>query len=103
MPALHLSTFRCDVTPPLDHPLCGGWIEPVRGVDDPSSRWVPSSWVQALPWCCAPSIGAVSGTTTTSPLAFLEVGYEPTVALASPCEGKLQKSMERLLNPRPRE
>jgi len=35
MPALHLSTFRCDVTPPLDHPLCGGWIEPVRGVDDP--------------------------------------------------------------------
>jgi hypothetical protein len=35
MPALHLSTFRCDVTPPLGHPLCGGWIEPVRGVDDP--------------------------------------------------------------------
>jgi hypothetical protein len=23
------------VTPPLGHPLCGGWIEPVRGVDDP--------------------------------------------------------------------
>jgi len=35
MPTLHLATFRCDVTPPLDHPLCGGWIEPVRGVDDP--------------------------------------------------------------------
>jgi hypothetical protein len=35
MPALHLATFRCDVTPPLGHPLCGGWIEPVRGVDDP--------------------------------------------------------------------
>ena len=31
----HLSTFGADVTPPLDHPLCGGWIEPVRGVDDP--------------------------------------------------------------------
>lgn len=35
MPALHLATFSCDVTPPLGHPLCGGWIEPVRGVDDP--------------------------------------------------------------------
>jgi hypothetical protein len=35
MPALHLATFQTDVTPPLGHPLCGGWIEPVRGVDDP--------------------------------------------------------------------
>ena len=35
MPALHLATFRSDVTPPAGHPLCGGWIEPVRGVDDP--------------------------------------------------------------------
>jgi hypothetical protein len=35
MPALHLATFSCDVTPPDDHPLCGGWILPVRGVDDP--------------------------------------------------------------------
>jgi len=35
MPALHLAVFRCDVTPPAGHPLCGGWIEPVRGVDDP--------------------------------------------------------------------
>lgn len=35
MPALHLATFACDVTPPLGHPLCGGWIEPVRAVDDP--------------------------------------------------------------------
>src|SRR5579862_9897913 len=35
MPALHLATFRTDVTPPLGHPLCGGWIEPVRVVDDP--------------------------------------------------------------------
>ncbi|MBX9582736.1 MAG: hypothetical protein K2X87_20720 [Gemmataceae bacterium] len=35
MPPLHLATFACDVTPPLGHPLCGGWIEPVRGVDDP--------------------------------------------------------------------
>jgi hypothetical protein len=35
MPALHLASFSCDVTPPLDHPLCGGWIKPVAGVDDP--------------------------------------------------------------------
>lgn len=35
MPAYHLATFGTDVTPPLGHPLCGGWIEPVRGVDDP--------------------------------------------------------------------
>src|SRR5437660_52594 len=35
MPALHLATFACDITPPLGHPLCGGWIEPVRAVDDP--------------------------------------------------------------------
>jgi hypothetical protein len=35
MPALHLATFQADVTPPSGHPLCGGWIEPVRGVEDP--------------------------------------------------------------------
>jgi hypothetical protein len=35
MPALHLATFSADVTPPLGHPLCGGWIEPVRGFDEP--------------------------------------------------------------------
>jgi hypothetical protein len=32
---LHIATFACDVTPPDGHPLCGGWITPVRGVDDP--------------------------------------------------------------------
>src|SRR5262245_31556369 len=35
MPGLHLATFSSDATPPLGHPLCGGWIEPVRGYDDP--------------------------------------------------------------------
>jgi hypothetical protein len=35
MPPLHLAPFSCDVTPPDGHPLCGGWITPVRGVDDP--------------------------------------------------------------------
>src|SRR3954447_21097612 len=32
---LHIATFACDVTPPEDHPLCGGWILPPRGVHDP--------------------------------------------------------------------
>jgi hypothetical protein len=32
---LHLAPFRFDVTPPLGHSLCGGWIKPVAGVDDP--------------------------------------------------------------------
>ena len=32
---LHLTTFRFDVTPPERHSLCGGWIKPVIGVDDP--------------------------------------------------------------------
>lgn len=35
MPDLHLATFRANVTPPEGHPLCGGWIDAVRGVDDP--------------------------------------------------------------------
>jgi hypothetical protein len=35
MPTLHFATFRADVTPPIGHPLCGGWIEPARAVDDP--------------------------------------------------------------------
>jgi len=35
MPTLHLATFASDATPPEGHPLCGGWIEPVRGVGDP--------------------------------------------------------------------
>ncbi|MDG2130028.1 MAG: hypothetical protein P8K08_18665 [Fuerstiella sp.] len=32
---LRLATFRCDITPPLGHSLCGGWIPAVSGVDDP--------------------------------------------------------------------
>lgn len=33
-PALKLATFRFDVSPPEGHPLCGGWIKPVVGMDD---------------------------------------------------------------------
>jgi dienelactone hydrolase len=32
---LRVAVFRCDVTPPLGHPLCGGWIKPLIAVDDP--------------------------------------------------------------------
>jgi len=31
---LRLATFRFDVTPPIGHSLCGGWIKPVDHVDD---------------------------------------------------------------------
>ena len=31
---LKLARFRFDVTPPVGHSLCGGWIKPVEAVDD---------------------------------------------------------------------
>jgi hypothetical protein len=34
MRPLTLSQFRCDVTPPLGHPLCGGWIKPATEIVD---------------------------------------------------------------------
>jgi hypothetical protein len=37
MLALHLARFSVNATPPDGHPLCGGWIKPVIGVDDPLS------------------------------------------------------------------
>lgn len=32
---LRIGPFRVDVTPPIGHPLCGGWQEPAVGVTDP--------------------------------------------------------------------
>lgn len=32
---LEIATFHADVSPPQGHPLCGGWIAPVSGQDDP--------------------------------------------------------------------
>lgn len=34
-PSLHLAPFRFDVSPPIGHGCCGGWITPVIGYDDP--------------------------------------------------------------------
>src|SRR3954454_7741533 len=34
---MKLAAFRCDVTPPIGAPLCGGWIAPAARVDDPQS------------------------------------------------------------------
>lgn len=34
-PSLKIAAFRFDVSPPEGHPLCGGWIKPVVGMDDP--------------------------------------------------------------------
>ncbi|MCA9150234.1 MAG: hypothetical protein KDA92_13080 [Planctomycetales bacterium] len=31
---LYLATFRFDVTPPVGHSCCGGWIKPVEQIDD---------------------------------------------------------------------
>ena len=33
-PTLKIAPFRFDVTPPTGHPLCGGWITPVKSVSD---------------------------------------------------------------------
>jgi hypothetical protein len=35
MPPLFLAPFSIDASPPIGHPLCGGWIEPARAIDDP--------------------------------------------------------------------
>lgn len=35
MTTLQLTTFRADITPPIGHPLCGGWYEkPATGITD---------------------------------------------------------------------
>lgn len=31
----HLARFDVDATPPVGHPLCGGWIRPAAATDDP--------------------------------------------------------------------
>src|SRR5580765_1516563 len=35
MPNTFLSTFKVDVTPPLGHALCGGWIKPASKIGTP--------------------------------------------------------------------
>ncbi len=35
MPDLEMATFRADVTPPIGHPLCAGWVKPAIGISDP--------------------------------------------------------------------
>ncbi|GIW87082.1 MAG: hypothetical protein KatS3mg108_1406 [Isosphaeraceae bacterium] len=45
MLAFHLARFKVDATPPLGHPLCGGWITPARAVDDP--LWLRGLVIQA--------------------------------------------------------
>ncbi len=32
---VHLARFDIDATPPIGHPLCGGWIKPAAAVDNP--------------------------------------------------------------------
>jgi len=56
--AFKLATFAVDVTPPLGHPLLGGWIEPARRIADPLEARgivllgpVEPILVVALDWC----------------------------------------------------
>ncbi|MFO1020869.1 MAG: hypothetical protein U0903_09260, partial [Planctomycetales bacterium] len=35
VPKLSLATFQVDITTPLGHPLCGGWIKPAEVIDAP--------------------------------------------------------------------
>jgi hypothetical protein len=56
---LSASPFRCDVTPPLGHPLCGGWIRPAAEIVDRQRasglvlEWedAPPAVLIALDWC----------------------------------------------------
>lgn len=34
-PATQVAAFQADITPPLGSPLCGGWIKPLKAIDDP--------------------------------------------------------------------
>ncbi len=56
--SIKVGVFSCEITPPIGHPLCGGWIKPLEAVDDPllakgivlddgRSRYV----LCALDWC----------------------------------------------------
>lgn len=35
MTQITLAPFRCDVTPPVGHPLCAGWCGPAKAIADP--------------------------------------------------------------------
>lgn len=45
MLAFHLARFKVDATPPLGHPLCGGWIKAAEIIDDP--LWLRGVVIQA--------------------------------------------------------
>lgn len=45
MLAFHIARFKVDATPPLGHPLCGGWIKPAEAIDDP--LWLRGVVLQA--------------------------------------------------------
>jgi hypothetical protein len=34
-PTTRISTFQCDITPPIGHPLCAGWYPPAAAISDP--------------------------------------------------------------------
>jgi hypothetical protein len=34
---IRIGIFRCDISPPIGHPLCGGWVSPVTHIADPQT------------------------------------------------------------------
>ena len=60
---LHVARFRFDVTPPLGHSLCGGWIKSVEGVDDPLEAigYVLMGWGKPIVVCVVDWTGILNG------------------------------------------
>jgi hypothetical protein len=56
---LRLAAFRLDVTPPLGHPLCGGWITPAQEIVD-------RQWVNGV---------VLSGSAIGAPVALVAVDW----------------------------
>ncbi len=60
---LQIARFRFDVTPPRGHSLCGGWIKPVAGVDDPLEAigYVLLGWGKPIVVCVVDWTGLLNG------------------------------------------
>ncbi len=93
-----LGYFRCDVTPPIGHPLCGGWITPATQVVD--RQWangfvltgdVQPIVVVAVDWCEIRNAaydqwreGLASATGTTPERVFVHTVHQHDAPLADP-------------------
>jgi len=114
MPKFKLTTFRADVTPPVGHPLCGGWYDrPAEGVTDPlfavgivfhlpGEPFIEYQLFaqQQRPDLFLAALGYGDCSTGYIPLArsYEEGGYEPTDAFVSPkSETLMRDAISKLL------